>query len=145
MATVTRLHIFPQRFEHLSFKDPGRTGQPVVLGPGLCQSGLGRRRGSDGLCLKQCRSFRAEEGEKEVESARKCGNLKETEAKLQRGIGFWSSLRITILGGFSLARGDEYRNALAKVEEVFSSVSCACIRFVSLCLKILSLLSGICS
>ncbi|KAB8849526.1 hypothetical protein FH972_026770 [Carpinus fangiana] len=130
MATVTRLHIFPQRFEHLSFKDTGRTGQPVVLGPGLCQSGLGRLRGRDGLCLKQCRSFRAEEGEKEVESARKCGNLKEPEAKLQRGIGFWSSLRTTILGGFSLARGDEYRNALAKVEEVFSSIAVQVGRYI---------------
>lgn len=127
MATVTRLHIFPQRLEHLSFKDHGRTGQPVVLGPGLCQTGLGRRRGRDGLCLKQCRSFRTGEGggaeEKEVESARKCGNLKETEAKLQRVSGFWSSLKTTILGSFSLAHGDEYSNALAKVEEVFSSVS----------------------
>ncbi|XP_062149229.1 probable chlorophyll(ide) b reductase NYC1, chloroplastic isoform X2 [Alnus glutinosa] len=122
MATVTRLHIFPQRLEHLSFKDHGRTGQPVVLGPGLCQTGLGRRRGRDGLCLKQCRSFRTGEGggaeEKEVESARKCGDLKEIEAKLQRGSGFWSSLKTTILGSFSLAHGDEYSNALAKVEEI---------------------------
>lgn len=94
MATVTRLHIFPQRFEHLSFKDHGRTGQPVLLGPGLYQSGLERRRGRDGLCLKQCRSFRTEGGgeseEKKVESARKCGNLKET--KLQKGKRVFAAL-----------------------------------------------------
>lgn len=128
MATVTRLHIFPQSFDHY------RTGQPVVLGPGLCRSGLGRVGGRNGLCLKlkqYCRSFKGEEGgeveEKEAVSERKSGNLKKSEAKLERGSGFWKSFRTTILGG------DEYDKAVAKVEEVFFSVSC--LRFVFLCFK----------
>lgn len=130
MATVARLHIFPQSFDHY------RTGQPVVLGPGLYRSRSGRVGGRNGLCLKlkqYCRSFRCEEGggveEKEVvsESERKSGNLKKSEAKLERGSGFWKSFRTTILGG------DEYDKAVAKVEEVFFSVSC--MRFVYLCFK----------
>lgn len=130
MATVTRLHIFPRSFEQC-FKDHHWTGQPVILGPGVCGSGLGRPGGRNGLCLKQCRSFRSEEGgeveekDREVESTKKYGNLKKSvEAKTERGSGFWKSLETTILDGFSLAHGDEYNDAVAKVETVLSSVSC---------------------
>ncbi|KAK7817817.1 putative chlorophyll(ide) b reductase nyc1 [Quercus suber] len=125
MATVTRLHIFPQSFDHY------RTGQPVVLGPGLCRPRLGRVGGRNGLCLKlkhYCRSFRCEEGgeveEKEAVSERKSGNLKKSEAKLERGSGFWKSFRTTILGG------DEYDKAVAKVEEVFFSIALQVGRYI---------------
>ncbi|KAK4604178.1 hypothetical protein RGQ29_012614 [Quercus rubra] len=125
MATVTRLHIFPQSFDHY------RTGQPVVLGPGLCRSRLGRVGGRNGLCLKlkqYCRSFKGEEGgeveEKEAVSERKSGNLKKSEAKLERGSGFWKSFRTTILGG------DEYDKAVAKVEEVFFSIALQVGRYI---------------
>lgn len=136
MATVTRLHIFPRSFEQC-FKDHHWTGQPVILGPGVCGSGLGRPGGRNGLCLKQWRSFRSEErGEveekdREVESTKKYGNLKKSEeAKTERGSGFWKSLETTILGGFSLAHGDEYNDAVAKVETVLSSIAIQIGRYI---------------
>lgn len=133
MATVTRLQIFPQSFDHY------RTGQTVVLGPGLCGSRLGRAGGRDGLCLKlkqYCRSSRSEEGgeveveEKEVESESKIGSLKKIEAKVKTESGFWKSLQTTILGGFGLANGDEYDKAMVKVEEEFSSIAVQVGRYI---------------
>ncbi|KAL5572657.1 hypothetical protein UlMin_022254 [Ulmus minor] len=127
MAAVTWLHICPQSLDHLNFKESLRTGPSFLLGPGS-------RRGSSGLltsryCLKQCRAYRREDGgnleEKESGVSRKSRKLKESEVKLKKGIGFWSSLRSTLLGGLGLCsrNGEEYQKAVVKVEEVFSSMA----------------------
>lgn len=131
MATVTRLQVFPQSFEHC-FKHHHWSRQPVVLRPGLCLYGLRQSGRGNGMCSKQCRSFRREEGEVDQEkervlkSARKCRSLKESEGKLETGTGFWKSFKTTILGGFGSAHADEYNTAVAKVEKVLSLVSYIC-------------------
>lgn len=75
-----------------------------------------------------------------VQRARESRNLKGSEAKLESGSGFWKSLMTTILGGFRLARGDEYDRAVANVEKVFSSVSCK--QVTLLCFDVLPLCGG---
>ncbi|KAG7984287.1 hypothetical protein I3843_04G152200 [Carya illinoinensis] len=128
MATVTRLQVFPQSFEHC-FKHHHWSRQSVVLRPGLCLYGLRQSGRGNGMCSKQCRSFRREEGEVDQEkervlkSARKCRSLKESEGKLETGTGFWKSFKTTILGGFGSAHADEYNTAVAKVEKVLSLVA----------------------
>lgn len=123
MAMVARLHVCPQSLEPFNFKDYHRTGPTVIIGSGFRRSGSVLPTGRNGFCLKQCRSFRGEDGrdaveEKEAESAEKRGNLK-------KGSGIWKSLSSTVLGGFGLRsrNSDEYRKAVAKLEEVCSSVS----------------------
>lgn len=51
--------------------------------------------------------------------------MKEGEGKLKKGSGVWKSLSSTLLGGVGLRsrQSDEYKKAVAKVEEVCSSVS----------------------
>lgn len=130
MAKVVKLHICPQGLDTSNFKDHFRTRPTVLLGPGYRRSGAGPLTGHHGFYLKQCRSFRSEnEGEleeKEIETARKCGEMKEIrEVKFNKGSGFWSSLKSSLLGGlgFGSRRDDEYKMAILKLEEVFSSVS----------------------
>lgn len=115
MAMVARIHICPQSLDHFNFQDyhHHRTGPTVLFGSGLRRSGSGR----NGFYSKQyCRSFRGEEGG---------GDLKEGEGKLKKGSGVWKSLSSTLLGGVGLRsrQSDEYKKAVAKVEEVCSSVS----------------------
>lgn len=61
--------------------------------------------------------------EKEIEPAKKCGEMK--EVKVKKEIGFWSCLRSSVLGGVGLAsrRDDEYKKAIVKLEEVLNLVS----------------------
>lgn len=126
MATVTRLHICPYGLDRFSFNDHFRTGQRIQLGPGFGGSIL---TGRNGFRLKKCRAYRCEDGggdlkEKEIESARKCGKVKES-LQLKKGSGFWSSLKYAVTVGLGLGsrNDDEYTKAIAKLEEVFSSVS----------------------
>ena len=105
MAMVARLHICPQSLDHFNFQSP-----TVVFGSGYSRSGSGRI----GFCSKQlCRSFRGEDSKEE------------SEVKLKKGSGVWKCLRSTLLGGVGLRsrHSDEYKKAVARVEEVCSSVS----------------------
>ncbi|KAK9947687.1 hypothetical protein M0R45_003300 [Rubus argutus] len=118
MAMVARLHICPQGLDHFSYHH--RTGPTVVFGSGLRRSGSGR----NGFYSKQyCRSFRGEEGG---------GDLKEGEGKLNKGGGIWKSLSSTLLGGVGLRsrQSDEYKKAVAKVEEVCSSAAVQIGRYI---------------
>ncbi|PQM39328.1 putative chlorophyll(ide) b reductase NYC1 chloroplastic [Prunus yedoensis var. nudiflora] len=130
MAVVARLHVCPQSLEHFNFKDYHRTGPTVIIGSGFRRFGSVLPTGRNGFCLKQCRSFRGEDGrdveeEKEAESAGKRGNLK-------KGSGIWKSLSSTVLGGFGLRsrNSDEYRTAVAKLEEVCSSAAVQIGRYI---------------
>lgn len=111
MATLVKLHLCPESFNNLGFKGHRRT---TSLRPSF---------GHDGPSLKQCRAFRTEEGGDLKE--KRYRNLKTNEVKLRRENGFWSSVNSILLSTFKLASksDDEYRLALAKVEEVLSSVS----------------------
>lgn len=105
MAMVARLHICPQSLDSFNYQSP-----TVVFGSGFRPSGSGR----NGLCSRQlCRSFRAEDSKEEG------------EVKLKKGSGVWKCLRSTLLGGVGLRsrHTEEYKKAVAKVEEVCSSVS----------------------
>lgn len=66
--------------------------------------------------MQPCRSFKTDDkGENEAES----------ELKLKKASGFWSSLKDVIfrVNGPGSQSSDEYCKAVAKVEKVFSSVS----------------------
>lgn len=113
MAALVKLHLCPESFNNLCFRDPRRT------------TSIRRGRfGHDGASLKVCRAFRAEDGGDLKE--KKCQNLKKNEVKLESEKGFWSSINSIMLSTFKLATksDDEHRLAVAKVEEVLSSVSC---------------------
>lgn len=125
MAMVARLHVCPQSLEHFNFKDRRGTGPELIIGSGFRRSGGLLRAGRNGFSLKPCRSFRGEDNgegaeEGEEESARKRGNLKKGG-----GTGILKSLKSSVLGGFGvgLRDGEEYKNAVAKLEEVCQSVS----------------------
>ena len=86
---------------------------------------------SNGLPLKRCRAFRTEDGgdlkEKKVGNEGKFRNLKKSEVNLKKGNEFWNSVKTIVLRTFkgtSNSDDDEHRRAMAKVEEVLSSVSC---------------------
>ncbi|PRQ46555.1 putative chlorophyll(ide) b reductase [Rosa chinensis] len=112
MAMVARFHVCPQSLDHFNFHSPA-----VVFGSGLRRSGSGR----NGLYSKQyCRSFRAEDSKEEG------------EVKLKKGSGVWKSLGSTLLGGVGLRsrHSDEYKKAVAKVEEVCSSAAVQIGRYI---------------
>ncbi|XP_061993388.1 probable chlorophyll(ide) b reductase NYC1, chloroplastic [Rosa rugosa] len=112
MAMVARFHVCPQSLDRFNFHSPA-----VVFGSGLRRSGSGR----NGLYSKQyCRSFRAEDSKEEG------------EVKLKKGSGVWKSLGSTLLGGVGLRsrHSDEYKKAVAKVEEVCSSAAVQIGRYI---------------
>lgn len=89
------------------------------------------------LCRGVCRSFRGEDGgrelgEKQLEEARKCGNLKENQVEYspEKGNGFLSNLKSSILKVSRSNSKDEYRNAVAKLEEIFSSIAVQIGRYI---------------
>ncbi|PON49867.1 Short-chain dehydrogenase/reductase [Trema orientale] len=135
MATVTRLHLCPHGLERFNFKDHFRTGPTILLGPGFGRSLL---TGRNGFRLKKCRAYRCDQDggdhleEKEIESARKGGKVKENVKLKEKGSGFWSSLKYAVTVGFGLGsrNDDEYSKAVAKLEEVFSSIAIQIGRYI---------------
>lgn len=122
MATLTKLHLYPPSIDHFSFclKDHQGTG----LRLGNFPSGPRLGRGRCGLHVLPCRSFRGEDGSELEEKEIK--NLKEEQRrKFKNGNGFWGSCKSAVsgFGKSSSQSSDDYNKALAKLEEVFSSVS----------------------
>ncbi|KAK8513824.1 hypothetical protein V6N12_052989 [Hibiscus sabdariffa] len=78
----------------------------------------------------KCRSFGGEDGveveEKEMGSERKLGIL------MEKGDGFWKSLKSAVFGvsRFGSQSQDEYEQAVAKVDEVFSSIAMQIGRYI---------------
>lgn len=122
MAAVTKLQISPYSLHpqthHRAARWPPRRLQFVSFS--------GRR----GVYLRPCRSFRSGDGgeleEQEKESVRKGGNLKENRVEAKEGLGILSFAKsVFVRVSSSLPRTEEeHRNAVAKLEEIFSSVSC---------------------
>ncbi|KAM0969529.1 hypothetical protein FF1_017785 [Malus domestica] len=132
MAMVARLHVCPQSLEHFNFKIHRGTGPELIMGSGFRRSGGLLPAGRNGFSLKPCRSFRGEDNgggaeEGEEESARKRGNLKKGG-----GTGILKSLKSSVLGGFGVGfrDGEEYRNAVAKLEEVCQSAAVQIGRYI---------------
>lgn len=126
-VAITKLQVYPQSVDHFSFNERWRT---KLVRRGSLKSAFGVHKGRYGLCMQQCRSFRSEDGgqvdEKKKESEGKQGSLKENEDKLKNGRGFWSALKVAVcgVGGLGSQSNEEHSKAVAKLEEVFSSVSC---------------------
>lgn len=125
MAMVAGLHVSPQSLEHFNFKEHRGTSPELIIGSGFRRSRGLLPVGRNGFSLKPCRSFRGEDNgggaeEGEAESARRRGNLKKGG-----GTGILKSLKSSVLGGFGVGfrDGEEYRNSVAKLEEVCQSVS----------------------
>lgn len=136
MAAVIKLHISPQSFDHeFTYRHycNYRTGLPVArLGfrwkPSNSVIGLHKvRRWSCGI---PCRSFRLEdEGElasKEGGNERKLSLLKE----IPKGMGFLKSMKSAIFRVWRSRSEDEYRNALVKLEEIFSPIATQIGRYI---------------
>ncbi|XP_028774037.1 probable chlorophyll(ide) b reductase NYC1, chloroplastic [Neltuma alba] len=119
MATLVKLRLAPESFNHLCFSDHHR--RTSSLRPGSCR---------DGLSLKPCKAFRTEDGGDLKEKRHR--NLKKHEVKLKRENGFWSSVNSMMLSTFKLGSKseDEYRLAVAKVEEVLSSIAVQIGRYI---------------
>lgn len=89
-------------------------------------SGFGVHKKRYALCVQQCRSFKTKDGggveEKQKE---KYEILKENQSKSKKGSGFWTSLKKTVswVGTLPSQSNEEHREAVARLEEVFSSVS----------------------
>lgn len=115
-ATLTKLHLCPQlkTADHFCFKDRQRTSYK----PAFYRSGLGVQKGRYGLCVQPCRSFKGDDVNEDKDT-------KEDDMKLKKEYGFWSSLKGVVFGfGESDSQSNyDYSEALAKVEEVFHSVS----------------------
>ncbi|KAF4354478.1 hypothetical protein G4B88_019947 [Cannabis sativa] len=135
-VAVTRLHICPHglNLDLFNSKAHFRTGPTILIGPGFSGS---VRPVRSGFGLKKCRANRNESDdggdaeEKERESARKCGKVKEN-VKLSKGSGFWSCLKYAVTAGFGSGsrNNDEYGKAVAKCEEVFSSIAVQIGRYI---------------
>ncbi|KAM6598581.1 hypothetical protein CsatA_018190 [Cannabis sativa] len=135
-VAVTRLHICPHglNLDLFNSKAHFRTGPTILIGPGFSGS---VRPVRSGFGLKKCRANRNESDdggdaeEKERESARKCGKVKEN-LKLNKGSGFWSCLKYAVTAGFGSGsrNNDEYGKAVAKCEEVFSSIAVQIGRYI---------------
>ncbi|MFQ6638386.1 hypothetical protein Gotur_015467 [Gossypium turneri] len=129
MAAVTELHLCTfQKEQHFCFKEQKRSWFKVKRGCFVGLSVLTRNR--RGAYVQKCRSFRGGDGgeveEKDMESERKLGIWTE------KGDGFWKSLRSAVFGvsKFGSQSQDEYEKAVAKVEEVFSSIAMQIGRYI---------------
>ncbi|PPR97130.1 hypothetical protein GOBAR_AA23527 [Gossypium barbadense] len=129
MAAVTKLHLCTfQKDQHFCFKEQKRSWFKVKRG---CFVGLPvLTRNRRGAYVQKCRSFRGGDGgeveDKEMESERKLGIWTE------KGDGFWKSLKSAVFGvsKFGSQSQDEYEKAVAKVEEVFSSIAMQIGRYI---------------
>ncbi|XP_065849816.1 probable chlorophyll(ide) b reductase NYC1, chloroplastic [Euphorbia lathyris] len=128
-ASVTKLHVYPQIVEQFSFGEQPRNGLPIR--PGF----LWHSKGSNGLCLHKCKSFRSGDGgegeDKEKESERKHGS-NSNKVKLKKGDGFFSNLKHAVSG---VSRSgsqskEEHTQAVAKLEEVFQSIALQIGRYI---------------
>ena len=120
MATFVKLHLCPETSRSICFFSGHHHRRRTTSS--LCRGGFGSS--IDRVSLKLCRAFRAEDGG-DLKEKKNRNNSRKDEVKLKRENGFWGSIGSIMLGTFKLASksDDEYRLALAKVEEVLSSVS----------------------
>ncbi|XP_056162086.1 probable chlorophyll(ide) b reductase NYC1, chloroplastic isoform X1 [Syzygium oleosum] len=128
MATVTKVHLCPGRFDHqfVSFRE-----NPRVFLPGFFHSGsklLGRR---SRLCVRhQCRSFRREEdGDREGDGEKPKED--EVEVESERS-GVLNSMRTAFVGCSQLGSKwrDDYSRSVAKLEEIMSSAALQIGRYI---------------
>ncbi|GKV11762.1 hypothetical protein SLEP1_g22985 [Rubroshorea leprosula] len=129
MATVMKIHACTfQKDPYFCFKNRQRSG----LRAGFVRSGVGVPRLHHGLHVKPCRSFRSDGGgggvgDGESKSERKSEIVKENEVELKKGSGFWESLKSVVLG---VSSHDEYKNSMAKIERVFSTIGVQVGRYI---------------
>ncbi|PNS93297.2 hypothetical protein POPTR_018G081200v4 [Populus trichocarpa] len=127
---ITKLHISPQNLDKLSFEEHQRSRS---LGRGFLSSGFGVHKKSYALCVQQCRSFKTKDGggveEKQKE---KYEILKENQSKSKKGSGFWTSLKkaVSWVGTLPSQSNEEHREAVARLEEVFSSAALQIGRYI---------------
>ncbi|KDP33676.1 hypothetical protein JCGZ_07247 [Jatropha curcas] len=132
-VAITKFHIFPQNVDHFSFSEQQRNG---LLRPGFLWSGFdGVHRGNYGLCMHKCRSFRSDnraevEDQKKKKSKRKM--VKQNEVELKKSSGFWSILKdaVSTFGRSDTQSNEEYKTAIAKLEEIFSSIAVQIARYI---------------
>ncbi|KAG6739642.1 hypothetical protein POTOM_057245 [Populus tomentosa] len=127
---ITKLHISPQNLDKLSFEEHQRSRS---LGRGFLSSGFGVHKKRYALCVQQCRSFKTKDGggveEKQKE---KYEILKENQSKSKKGSGFWTSLKkaVSWVGTLPSQSNEEHREAVARLEEVFSSAALQIGRYI---------------
>lgn len=144
MAAVSKLHLSPQTFlHHLTFKDPSLSDHNPKLRP-LPRRNPGKTDGI--LSFRQrnvrlrplrhpCRAFRSENGgestEKRVELVERDGVVEEkNRSQSKKGKGILYSLKSLLLrasGSEKSVSGEKCQSAVAKLEEIFFSVSCCLI------------------
>ncbi|MED6113552.1 putative chlorophyll(ide) b reductase nyc1, chloroplastic [Stylosanthes scabra] len=129
MATVVKIHVFPEGFSNqhrTRFHRSSSYGSSSSLGV------LRFGHNCEGVYVRQqCRAFRTEDGGDLKD--KKIRNLKKNdELKVKRVGGFWSSLRAILLRNFMIGSksDDEYRQAVVKVEEVLSSIAIQIGRYI---------------
>lgn len=133
MAAVTKLHFCTFHKDQL-FYFKGQQRNWLKRGCGARFPVITRNRYR--VYVQKCRSFRGEDGgeveEKEMESERKYGVLMENELKLEKEDGFWKSLKSAVFGvsKFGSKSRDEHEKAVAKVDEVFSSIAMQIGRYI---------------
>ncbi|CAK9172782.1 unnamed protein product [Ilex paraguariensis] len=125
MATVVKLHLSLLDYNH------HRTSQPQPVRPGFRRSLWDPLKGRKGrVCVKPCRSFRSEEGEKEMESARKGGNLMENNglrSESTKGIDKVKNIIKSLVYGFSEVK---FRKAMEEFEERLSVIAVQIGRYI---------------
>lgn len=127
---ITKLHISPQNLDKLGFEEHQRSRS---LGRGFLSSGFGVHKKRYALCVQQCRSFKTKDGggvdEKQKE---KYEILQENQSKSKKGSGFWTSLKKTVswVGTLPSQSNEEHREAVARLEEVFSSAALQIGRYI---------------
>ncbi|XVF49191.1 hypothetical protein PTKIN_Ptkin03bG0248700 [Pterospermum kingtungense] len=133
MAAVTKLHLCTFHKDQLfCFKGQHRNWLKGGCSVRLPVVGRNRYR----VYVQKCRSFKEEDGgeveEEVMESERKFGILMENEVKLEKEDGFWKSLKSAVFGvnKFGSKSRDEYEKAVAKVDEVFSSIAMQIGRYI---------------
>ncbi|KAB5514289.1 hypothetical protein DKX38_028195 [Salix brachista] len=127
---ITKLHISPQSLDKISFEEHQRSRS---LGRGVLSSGFGVHKKSYALCVQQCRSFKSKDGGGvEKKQKEKFEILKENQRKTKKGSGFWNSLKraVSWVGTLPSQSNEEHREAVAKLEEVFSSAALQIGRYI---------------
>ncbi|XP_028806587.1 probable chlorophyll(ide) b reductase NYC1, chloroplastic isoform X2 [Neltuma alba] len=131
MATVVRLRVCPESFDYLCFR--GHHSRRS-LRRGFCWSSsrmiLGG--GHDGLRLNRCWALKSENGGHLEEKRSESEGEDQILVNLNREKGFWVSMKSIMLKTFKAnpKSDDEYRQAVAKVEEVLSSVALQIGRYI---------------